>query len=144
MAVGVGRAAVVGADGVVRDDSWMEVFEAEDGAIAVVQASGPDYPYVVQGALHYPDVGDNLGDRLAVGSGELAVFSAASDGDGPYASPLVRARPGLVPSTHGRPPDGADPGILLTTKTTTFTLKVRWYTQLDDENCFARWLLLPG
>ena len=28
IAVGAGRAAVVGADGVVRDDSWMEVFEA--------------------------------------------------------------------------------------------------------------------
>ena len=32
--VGTGRAAVVGADGVVRDDSWMEVFEVASGRVA--------------------------------------------------------------------------------------------------------------
>jgi hypothetical protein len=50
IAVGAGRAAVVGADGVVREDSWMEVFDAEDGAIAIVQASGPDYRRVLADA----------------------------------------------------------------------------------------------
>jgi hypothetical protein len=54
IAVGAGRAAVVGADGVVRDDSWMEVFVAEDGAIAIVQASGPDYRHMLADALRYP------------------------------------------------------------------------------------------
>jgi hypothetical protein len=44
IAVGTGRAVLVGADGVVGDDSWMEVFESGAGVVAVVQASGPDYP----------------------------------------------------------------------------------------------------
>jgi hypothetical protein len=143
VAVGAGRAVVVGADGVVRDDSWMEVFEAEDGAIAVVQASGPDYPYVLTEALRYPDTDDDEGDQLVVAGGELAMFSAACDGVGPHAAVLVRARPGPVPPMHGRPSAEPDPGLLLTTKHTTFRLKTRWYTQLDEENCFARWLLLP-
>ena len=40
--VGAGRAVVAGADGVVRDDSWVEVFEAADGVVAIVQAADPD------------------------------------------------------------------------------------------------------
>ncbi|MFF0868583.1 hypothetical protein ACFYUV_42985 [Nonomuraea sp. NPDC003560] len=86
--VGAGRAVLAGTDGVVRDDSWLEVFEADDGAIAIVQASGP-------------------------------------------------------PSSHGRPSRDGDPDLLVTTTCTTFAFKVRWHTQLDDENCFARWLLIP-
>jgi hypothetical protein len=42
--VGAGRAVVVGGDGVVRDDSWIEVFAATSGLVAFVQASGPDDP----------------------------------------------------------------------------------------------------
>jgi hypothetical protein len=38
IAVGNGRAAVVGADAVVRDDIWMEVFEAASGR--AVQGAG--------------------------------------------------------------------------------------------------------
>jgi hypothetical protein len=49
--VGDGRAVIVGADGVVRDDSWIEVFEAASGLLAIVQASGPDYPDVLARAL---------------------------------------------------------------------------------------------
>jgi hypothetical protein len=41
--IGEHVAAVVGADGVVRDDTWMEVFESPDGTVAIVQASGEDY-----------------------------------------------------------------------------------------------------
>lgn len=66
ISAGAGRALIVGADAVVRDDSLIEVFEAASGRAALVQACGPDYP-----------------DKL----------------------------------------------------------KVRWYTELDEDNCFARWLL---
>ncbi|MGS2620076.1 hypothetical protein ACVCAH_37250 [Micromonospora sp. LZ34] len=37
-----GKAAPIDGDGVVRDDSWIEVFQSEAGALAFVQASGPD------------------------------------------------------------------------------------------------------
>ena len=95
--VGVGRAVLVGADGVVRDDSWIEVFATDTGLVAIVQASGPDYPDVLAKALGYPDTDDQDGDALKVGSGELAIFSAAIDGTGPYSGPFVNARPGPVP-----------------------------------------------
>jgi hypothetical protein len=70
-------------------------------------------------------------------------FSAASDGTGPYSVPLVPAKPGPVPPVHGPPSRETDPGLLLTGVDTTYQLKVRWYTVLDDESCFARWLLIP-
>src|SRR5689334_12171310 len=73
VAVGAGRAVLVGADGVVGDDSWMEVFEAEDGALAVVQAAGLDYRQVVASALAYPDTDDDEGDLLVVDSRTGAV-----------------------------------------------------------------------
>ena len=38
----------------VRDDTWMEVFTTKSGCIAVVQASGPDYPDTLARALAYP------------------------------------------------------------------------------------------
>ncbi|MER7211938.1 hypothetical protein ABT340_33190 [Streptosporangium sp. NPDC000239] len=142
--VGAGQAALVGADGVVGDDSWMEVFQAEDGGIAVVQASSPDYPRTLTQALGYPDTDDEDGAPLIVHSGEIALFSAACDGTGPHSQRLVPARPGPVPSVNGRPPHGADPGLLITTTYTTFAFKVRWCTQLDEESCFARWLLAPA
>ena len=87
---GTGRAAVVGSDAVVRDDSWMEVFEATGGQVAIVQAAGPDYPDVLAGALEYPDADDEDGGTLNVPSGELAIFSAAADGTGPYSMPFSR------------------------------------------------------
>jgi hypothetical protein len=141
--VGTGRAVLVGADGVVRDDSWMEVFQTETGLAAIVQASGPDYPGVLARALSYPVDDDQDGDTLKVGSGEIAVFSAALDGTGPYSDPLVSARPGPVPPVYGRPSHAADPGLLLPAPHTEYKLKVRWYTRLDEDNCFARWLLIP-
>ncbi|WP_435204929.1 hypothetical protein [Micromonospora sp. bgisy143] len=88
--VGAGRAALAGGDGVVRDDSWIEVFQSDDGVLAFVQASGPDYPRVLAAALEHPDADDDEGDDLAGGSGELAVFSTAVDGVGEH-SALVLA-----------------------------------------------------
>lgn len=142
IAVGSGRAVLVGADCVVRDDSWMEVFTSADGTIAIVQASDVDYPRTLAEALAYPRTADQQGDVLVVGSGELAIFSAAEDGAGQYSTPLRPAEPGPVPPTHGRPTPGFDPGLLLQTGSSACRLTVRRYTTLDDD-CFARWLLTP-
>ncbi len=92
--VGTGRAVLVGADGVVRDDSWMEVFESEAGLIAIVQASGADYPQALDRALAYPVADDQAGDELKAASGEIAIFSSADDGTGPYSGPGSRPSPG--------------------------------------------------
>ena len=86
--VGAGRGLLVGADAVVRDDSWMEVFATKSGFVAVVQASGPDYPGILARALAYPVEDDQEGDALTVDSGQLAIFSAAADGAGRYLRPL--------------------------------------------------------
>jgi hypothetical protein len=110
----------------------------------VVQASGDDYPQALAQALAYADVDDELGEALVVDSGELAVFSAACDGTGPYSVPLVPAGPGPVPAVHGPPSRETDPGLLLTGGELIYQLKVRWYTELDDDSCFARWLLIPN
>jgi dihydrofolate reductase len=142
--VGTGRAVLVGGDGAVRDDSWVEVFEAETDVIAIVQASGSDYPDALARALDYPVVDDQDGDALKVDSGELAVFNAALDGAGPHSGPWVTARPGPAPPVHGPPSRaGTDPSLLISTSHTAYKLKVRWYTKLDDGSCFARWLLIP-
>ena len=141
--VGAGRAVLVGGDGVVRDDSWIEVFVAASGVVAIVQAAGPDYRRALAGALEYPDDKDDDGDTLEVRSGELAIFSAAVDGAGPQSVRLLAAQPGPVPPVHGPPSREVDPGLLLATAHTTYELKVRWYTELDDDSCFARWLLIP-
>jgi hypothetical protein len=141
--VGTGRAALVGADGVVRDDSWIEVFQTETGLVALVQASGPAYPQVLAGALSYPVADDQDGDVLKVFSGKLAIFSAVLDGSGPYSDPLAGARPRPVPPVHGPPPRQDNTGLLIQAPHTEYKLKVRWYTQLDEDNCFARWLLIP-
>lgn len=144
LTVGSGMAALVGGDGVVRDDSWIEVFRGASGALAFVQAAGPDYRKVLAAALEYPDDQDLEGVTIAVRSGELAVFTAVVDGDGEFASPFEQARPGPVPEEHGPPSRDDDPGLLIgTDAVTAFQLKVRWYTTFDDESCFARWLLLP-
>ncbi|MEV0715145.1 hypothetical protein [Asanoa sp. NPDC050611] len=136
-------AAVVGADGVVRDDSWVEVFEAADGTIAVVQAAGDDYRRALDDALRYPDAGDDVGALIAVPSGQLAIFSAACDGAGEHSMALEPARRGNPPAEHGPPSREADPGLVLTTGVASYRLKIRWYTEIDDSSCFARWLLLP-
>jgi hypothetical protein len=143
VSVGIGRALLVGADGVVRDDSWMEVFESQAGLVAIVQASGPDYREALARALACQAADDQDGGELKVLSGEIAIFSAADDGTGPYSGPWVKARPGPVPAIHGQPSRGADPGLLISALHTGYKLKVRWYTSLDEDTCFARWLLIP-
>lgn len=141
--VGAGRAVLVGGDGVVRDDSWIEVFQAASRMVALVQAAGLDYPDVLAKALGYPDVDDQVGDTLNASSGEVAFFSAVLDGAGPHSAPLLPARPGPVPPVHGPPSRGAGQGLLLPAAYPGYKLKVRWYTELDHDSCFARWLLIP-
>jgi hypothetical protein len=143
IAVGEGRAVLVGADAEVRDDSWMEVFTSADGDIAIVQASGPDYRQAVADALRYPSTVDDLGELLVVDSGELAIFTAAADGSGEYSVPLRPVEPGEVPTTHGPPTEDGDPGLLLKTSASRYRLTVRWHTPLG-EGSFARWLLTPA
>ncbi|MGH3296199.1 MAG: hypothetical protein ACRDP7_30820 [Trebonia sp.] len=142
--VGAGRGLLVGADGVVRDDSWMEVFAAQSGLLAVVQASGPDYPDILARALAYPVDDDQDGDALTVDSGQLAIFSAAGDGTGRYSGPWTSPRPGPGPDVHGPPTSEVDPGLLIPAPHIRYRFKVRWHTWPDEDNCFARWLLLPA
>ncbi|MDI6101644.1 hypothetical protein QLQ12_23770 [Actinoplanes sp. NEAU-A12] len=144
LSVGMRMAVLVGGDGVVRDDSWIEVFQGESGVLAFVQASGPDYRMALAAALAYPDDEDLDGAVVTVDSGELAVFTAAADGDGEFANPFEQARPGPVPAEHGSPSRGVDPGLLISTVgVAAYRLKVRWFTELDEKSCFARWLLIP-
>lgn len=121
----------------------MEVFESEAGLIAIVQASGADYPQALDRALAYPVTDDQDGDELTAASGEITIFSSADDGTGPYSGPWVKAQPGPVPPVHGRPSREADPGLVISAPHIVYKLKVRWYTRLDGDNCFARWLLIP-
>jgi hypothetical protein len=142
--VGSGRAVIVATDGVVRDDTWIEVLQSDVGSLAFVQASGPDYRRAVLGGLTYPDAEDQNGDTLTVPSGELAIFSAAVDGVGQYSAPLLSGRPGSVPLEHAPPtPGDVEAGLLLSVRSPAYRLKVRWYSRLDQDSCFARWLLIP-
>jgi hypothetical protein len=141
--VGTGRAVLVGGDAAVLDDSWVEVFAAGTGVVAVVQAWGPGYPDVLAAALGYPVSEEEDGDALTVGSGELAIFNAAQDGTGPYSGSLAGARPGPVPLVNGPPPPREQMDPVLMTSHTGYELKVRRYTKLGEDKCFARWLLIP-
>ncbi|WP_245674115.1 hypothetical protein [Actinoplanes rectilineatus] len=58
LTVGPRTAALVGGDGVVRDDSWVEIFRDGSGVLAFVQAAGPDYRKVLAAALAHPDDAD--------------------------------------------------------------------------------------
>lgn len=141
---GAGRAVLAGADGNVRDDSWIEVFATDTGLVAIVQASGPDYPDVLARALGYPVTDDQDGGTLKAGSGELAIFSAAIDGTGPARDRASMPGPGRCRPVTVRPRARWDPGLLISARHTEYKLKVRWYTRLDEDNCSARWLLIPA
>ncbi|MGC4821832.1 hypothetical protein [Micromonospora sp. DT63] len=144
IAVAGSTALLVGADGVVRDDSWMEVFESAEGTLAIVQASGTDYRRTLESALNYPSAIGDVGDALNIPSGDLAIFSAALDGTGEHAMALSPRQPGPPPAEHGPPSREPNKGLLLRADSNGYTLRVRWYTEIDDQSCFARWLLLPA
>jgi hypothetical protein len=136
-------AAVVGADGIVGDDSWMEVFSSTDGTIAVVQASGDDYRQTLDAALRYPGASGDPDPLIKIPSRELAIFSAACDGAGEYAMKLVPAEAGQAPAEHGPPSPDNDTGLLVRVPSTTYRVRALPYTELAGSGCFARWLLVP-
>ncbi|MFI5893771.1 hypothetical protein ACIA5D_27085 [Actinoplanes sp. NPDC051513] len=141
--VGEQMAAVVGADGVVRDDSWMEVFESSDGTVAIIQASGEDYLRTLAAGLRYAEDSADPCTLINISSGELAIFSAACDGSGEHSMTLLPARAGDTPTEHGAPSREPDTGLLVAVRVRTYRVTARWYTELDDSSCFARWLLTP-
>jgi hypothetical protein len=147
--VGAGRAALVLTDAEIGDEGWLEVFRAADGAVAVLQVTAVNYPAAVSAALAQPDDAADPGDHVPVPSGRLAFISAALDGAGVQAAPLVPEAPGPLPASDDydeRQDDAGGP--LLRATAHGFRLWVQWRTtlddQLDDEAAFARWLFLPA
>jgi hypothetical protein len=114
--VGAGRAVLVGADGVVGDDSWVEAFATDAGLVAIVQASGPDYPDVLARALGYPVTDDQDGDALKVGQRRTRHFQRRNRRNGtllgtirqcPARAGAVRSRP--APARGGPWPSDLSP-----------------------------------
>jgi hypothetical protein len=49
-----------------------------------------------------------------------------------------------MPLAHGPPPREPHPSLLIQTgDDKEYRFRIRWYTVLDDNGCFARWLLIP-
>ncbi|TKJ33122.1 hypothetical protein [Blastococcus sp. CCUG 61487] len=143
--VGSGRAALVLTDDEIGDEGWLEVFRADDGAVAVVQASAEHYPAALEAALALPADAGDPGDHVAVPTGRLAFISAALDGAGPQAAPLVPETPRSLPETdeHDQRQDDAG-GPLLRATAHGFRIWVQWCTELDEDTAVARWLLVPS
>lgn len=143
--VGAGRAALVLTDGEVADEGWLEVFRADDGAVAVLQVDADDYRSALEAALALPEDAGDPGDHVAVPSGRLAFISAALDGAGLQAAPLVPEAPRPTPTSGAydeRQDDAGGP--LLRASAHGFRVWVQWRTELDERSSFARWLLAPA
>ncbi|RBY90121.1 hypothetical protein DQ244_11635 [Blastococcus sp. TBT05-19] len=139
--VGSGTAAIVLTDPEIGDEGWLEVFRADDGSVAVVQANADDYRGTLELALRFPVTGDQAGDPVAVPSGRLAFISAALDGTGDDGALLMPESPGPTPHTDDLDDDVLDPGSpLLVVPPGTFGLSVLWRTELAEDAAFARWL----
>ena len=139
--VGAGTAALVLTDPEIGDEGWLEVFRADDGSIAVVQASAGDYRGTLDAALAFPAGDEQVGDVMAVPSGRLAFISAALDGTGEDGAFLLPESPGPTPDSDVLD-DGAatDASPLLVVSPGAFRLSVRWRTELYEDAVFARWL----
>ncbi|MDT0277058.1 hypothetical protein [Blastococcus goldschmidtiae] len=143
--VGPGRAAVVLTDAEVGDEGWLEVFRADDGAVAVLQVSAGDYPAAVAAALAHPEDAAEPGDHVAVPSGRFAFISAALDGAGVDAAPLRPESPRPLPGSADYDERQADAGgPLLRATAHGFRIWVQWRTALDGDATFARWLFVPA
>ncbi|MBN1092668.1 hypothetical protein JKP75_08920 [Blastococcus sp. TML/M2B] len=145
IAVGSGRAALVLTDAEVGDEGWLEVFRADDDAVAVLQVSADDYPAALTAALAHPEDDGDPGDHVPVPSGRLAFISAALDGAGPDAAPLRPEAPRPLPESDDydeRQDDAGGP--LLRATAHGYRIWVRWMTPLDGDAVFARWLLVPA
>lgn len=106
-------------------------------------ARARSYLMVVRGSAWDAASWTSRNGTPASSCGKLAIFSAADDGAGPHSVALVNARPGPIPAVHGPPAREVDPGLLISAPRDGYKLKVRWHTQLDQDTCFARWLLIP-
>ncbi|MGY1722351.1 hypothetical protein [Blastococcus sp. SYSU DS0533] len=136
-----GSAALVLTDPEVGDEGWLEVFRADDGSVAVVQAVADDYRTALDTALAFPTTDDQVGDVVAVPSGRLAFISAALDGTGEDGAFLLPESPGPTPHSAVLADDAAtDTSPLLVVAPGTFRLSVLWRTELPAEAAFARWL----
>ena len=143
--VGDGSAALILTDPEVGDEGWLEVFRADDGAIAIVQAGGPNYPGILTTALARPTDEDDPGVPVRVPTGRLALISAALDGWGPDGAPLAPESSGPMPSSSDYDAEADDAGgPLLRLSPGTFRLSICWKVELDDGSAFARWLLTPA
>jgi hypothetical protein len=140
--LGPGSAGLVLTDPEVGDEGWLEVFRSDDGAVAIVQAAGPDYPAVLAAALAHPTDDDQRGDPVDVPSGRLALISAALDGTGPDGASLSVESRAPLPSSAGYDARTDDEGApLLEVGPRTYQLSVCWMVEVDEEASFARWLL---
>ncbi|MGY2003771.1 hypothetical protein [Blastococcus sp. SYSU DS1024] len=140
--LGGSTAALVLTDPEVGDEGWLEVFRADDGSIAVVQAAASDYRGTLDAALGFPEAGDQVGDVVSVPSGRLAFISAALDGTGEDGAFLLPESPGPTPDSGELADDAAtDASPLLVVPPGAFRLSVRWRTELHEDAAFARWLL---
>lgn len=143
--VGDGAAGLLLTDPAIGDEGWLEVFHADDDAVAVVQASADDYPAVLSAALDYPESDDQAGDVIDVPSGRLAFVSAALDGEGPQGAPLSPEDPGPLPTSAAYRPAVDDAGgPVVSVPPGPFRLSVRWSTEFYEDALFARWILTPA
>jgi hypothetical protein len=138
--VGAGVGVLIG-DGVVRDDSWIEVFAAPEGGFAAVQAGGVDYAATLRAGLAVPG-DDETGPPLLIPCSTVVVMSSAGDGGGDYAQPLAVARPDPDPRNHSWPAATAQNGLSLDLPRGAYAVSGTWYTELGD-SCYARWRFLP-
>ncbi|MGY2066319.1 hypothetical protein [Blastococcus sp. SYSU DS0619] len=139
--VGAGTAALVLTDPEIGDEGWLEVFRAEDGSIAVVQADAGDYRGTLDAALAFPAGDEQTGETVSVPSGRLAFISAALDGTGENGAFLLPESPGPTPDSAVPDEDAAtDTSPLLVVPPGAFRLSVRWRTELYADAVFARWL----
>jgi len=141
--VGSGTAGLVLTDPEIGDEGWLEVFRADDGSVAVVQASAGDYRGTLDAALSFPTTDDQAGDVVPVPSGRLAFVSAALDGTGEDGAFLLPESPGPTPTSDDLADDApTDASPLLVVAPGSFRLSVRWRTELYEDAAFARWLLI--
>ncbi|MGY1826056.1 MULTISPECIES: hypothetical protein [unclassified Blastococcus] len=139
--VGGSTAALVLTDPEVGDEGWLEVFRADDGGVAVVQASAGDYRATLDTALAFPEGDDQVGDVVRVPSGRLAFISAALDGTGEDGAFLLPESPGPTPDSPVLADDTVtDASPLLVVPPGAFRVSVLWRTEVHEDAAFARWL----
>ena len=136
-------AVIVGVDGVVGDEGWLEVFTSGTGQVAIVQAAGAmPYDELLRACLAHPDDADDLeGGVFEADTGHLVLLNAALDGTGEYSGEIVPAKPGPIPTDPAVSADADPAGLILDVDPGTFALTARWYTALDEDNRFARWTI---